>query len=214
MQTKQSRLVIIDKDRWPRHAHFQHYSTLGKCAFNVTANIDITGFLLRCKNEHVKFYPMFIAAVSRVVNSIPEFRMGLDEQGHPGFWNYVSPCYLIFHEDDKTFSCLFSEYSDDNTILYNRIVENINRFRDSKELFPQQIAPNSFNTSCLPWLDFTAFSLHLYGDSYFLPIITWGQYFRQQDRTLLPVSLQIHHAAADGYHVSLFYEKLRETGTD
>ena len=204
------RLEIIDTEKWPRHAYFQHYSTLGKCAFNVTGNLDVSHFLLQCKNENIKFYPIFVSVISHVVNALPEFRMGVDEQGQPGIWNYVSPCYMVFHDEDKTFSCLFSEYSIDRNVLYQRIVENIDRFKNTKGLFPQPLAQNSFNTSCLPWLDFAAFSLNLYGDSYLLPIITWGRYSLQQGKTLLPLSVQIHHAAADGYHVSLFYEKLQD----
>ena len=136
--------------------------------------------------------------------------MGLDEQGRPGIWNYVSPVYAVFHDEDKTFSALYSEYTDDKDVLYRRIAGNMDRHRNSRGLFPESIPLNSFNTSCLPWIDFTGFSLHLYGDSYLLPIITWGKYFQQGERTLLPLSVQIHHAAADGYHVSLFFEKLQK----
>ena len=40
------------------------------------------------------------------------------------------------------------------------------------------------------------------------PRITWGKSFRQEGRTLLPVTLLVHHALADGIHLARFYEAL------
>ena len=40
------------------------------------------------------------------------------------------------------------------------------------------------------------------------PRITWGRYFVQEGRTLLPVSLLCNHALMDAYHMGLFYENL------
>ncbi len=40
------------------------------------------------------------------------------------------------------------------------------------------------------------------------PRITWGKYFCQEGRTLLPVTLLAHHALVDGIHIARFYETL------
>ena len=42
-----------------------------------------------------------------------------------------------------------------------------------------------------------------------LPIITFGKYFEQTGRVLLPVSLQLHHAVCGGYHTGLFVGELQ-----
>ena len=42
-----------------------------------------------------------------------------------------------------------------------------------------------------------------------LPIITFGKYFEQTGRVLLPVALQLHHAVCDGYHAGLFVSELQ-----
>ena len=42
------------------------------------------------------------------------------------------------------------------------------------------------------------------------PRISWGKYFTQEGRTLLPVSVLCHHALVDGIHLSAFYQNLDE----
>jgi chloramphenicol O-acetyltransferase type A len=37
--------------------------------------------------------------------------LGMDKNNIVGYYDFVSPSYLIFHEDTKTFSCAFTEYN-------------------------------------------------------------------------------------------------------
>ena len=63
--------------------------------------------------------------------------------------------------------------------------------------------PNVHNFSSIPWLHYTEINLNLYTDGDFLPpIITVGQAAEQNGRLMLPVTLQIHHSVADGWHAS------------
>lgn len=66
------------------------------------------------------------------------------------------------------------------------------------------IPENSFPISSIPWVSFTGFNLNINNVSdYLLPIITGGKYFTQEHKTLLPISLQVHHA-------SRFIEELQQ----
>ena len=42
------------------------------------------------------------------------------------------------------------------------------------------------------------------------PIIDFGKYTQQDGRYTLSAAVTISHAAADGYHTSLFFKKLQE----
>ena len=37
-----------------------------------------------------------------------------------------------------------------------------------------------------------------------------GKYEQVNDRYILPITIQVSHAIADGYHVALFFEKFQE----
>jgi chloramphenicol O-acetyltransferase type A len=65
--------------------------------------------------------------------------------------------------------------------------------------------------TCIPWVSFTSMS-HTIGlnrdDS--VPRLSWGKYFRKGEKVLLPFSVQVHHALADGNHVGQYFEKLQD----
>jgi chloramphenicol O-acetyltransferase type A len=67
----------------------------------------------------------------------------------------------------------------------------------------------------LPWLSFTSFS-HARNwrreDS--IPKIAFGKFVKENQRTLLPFSVEVHHALMDGLHVGRYVSRLEETLAD
>lgn len=43
-----------------------------------------------------------------------------------------------------------------------------------------------------------------------MPIITIGKYDKNENKIVLPITIQIHHAVCDGFHVAKFINKLQE----
>lgn len=63
----------------------------------------------------------------------------------------------------------------------------------------------------VPWTSFEGFNLNLEkGYSYLLPIFTMGRYYKNEERWLLPLAVQVHHGVCDGFHVSRFINELQE----
>ncbi|CEH28098.1 chloramphenicol acetyltransferase [Aneurinibacillus migulanus] len=201
----------IDMDRWSRKPYFEHYMKESKCSYSITANLNVTTLLDRLQNKKVKLYPAFIYMVSRVVNSHTEFRTTFNDKGQLGYWDHMIPNYTIFHKEDKTFSAMWTEYSNDFSLFYKNYQCDMEQFGDKKGLWAKENVPvNTFSISSLPWVSFTGFNLNLYNEEYLLPIITGGKYFSDGKEILLPVSLQVHHAVCDGYHVSTFINDLQK----
>lgn len=46
--------------------------------------------------------------------------------------------------------------------------------------------------------------------SFLFPLIKFGRYFEQNDRVLLPVSVFVSHAVADGYHTCKLINDIQE----
>ena len=80
-----------------------------------------------------------------------------------------------------------------------------------KEINPKPGLPeNVFPISSLPWTTFTGFNLNITSDgTYLFPIFTFGKYFIRGKKTLIPLSVQVHHAVCDGFHVSRFINDLQ-----
>lgn len=71
--------------------------------------------------------------------------------------------------------------------------------------------PNCYVVSCIPWISFSSFAVHNYGEfNYYLPSVEAGKYYKKHDKTLLPLSITIHHASADGYHIHMFLKNLEQ----
>ncbi|EPY2306249.1 type A chloramphenicol O-acetyltransferase [Clostridium sporogenes] len=204
---------LIDKENWSRKHYFDYYMNNIKCTYSMTANIEITDLLMQVKRNNIKLYPILIYMTSKIVNSHKELRTSFDEEGNLGYWESMSPSFTIFHKDDETFSNIWTEYSDDFKTFYNNCLQDIEKYSNVKKLFAKENQPkNTFPVSCVPWFSFTGANLNVYSDEeypYLLPIITYGKYFAQSAKALIPISLQMHHAVCDGYHVTRFLNELQ-----
>ncbi len=109
--------IPIDMQHWERKEHYQYYINLVKAKYTITAEIDVTKLISEIKQKHLKFYPSFLYAIIHNINQNKEFRMGYNEQGQLGYWDICHPSYTIFHNDDKTFSDIWSEYHSSFTVF-------------------------------------------------------------------------------------------------
>ena len=84
----------------------------------MTVPINVKNLLDFCHESGHKFYPSIIYLVTKVLNQMENFRMFRDAEGNLCVWDQVVPNYTIFHEDDKTFSDCWTDYSDDFETFY------------------------------------------------------------------------------------------------
>ena len=202
----------IDLATWPRREHYAYYTQKLKIEYNMTARMQVDHLLEFCHQNGYRFYPAFICVVTRVVNRLENFRMFRNQAGELCVWDEVVPNYTIFHEDDKTFSDCWSEYSDDIETFYQNIVGDMERFKDKKGIKVKAGQPaNFYCISCEPWTDFTGFSSRMTnGEPQFFPIVTAGKYVTENGKTTMPVNMMIAHAVCDGYHAGLFFNELQK----
>lgn len=202
----------IDLDQWARREHFEHYRERVPCSFELTVAVDVTAFVEAVRSSGAKTYASQIWAVATVVNRHAEFRMQLLEDGSPAVWDVVHPMFTVFHPKTETFSALVVPYDADPHAFHDAAVATIERHRDDVRMFPQEDRPaNVFDVSTLPGASFTGFALHIRdGWDHLMPIVTLGRYRVEGDRTVLPVALQVNHAASDGFHASRFVRELGE----
>lgn len=201
----------IDMENWSRRPYFEHYLNRVRCTFSMTASLDITVLHAELKRKGVKLYPALIYMITTVVNRYPEFRTCLGADGRLGIWDRMSPSFTIFHEESKLFSSIWTPYDEHFMTFYARYLQETDRYKDAKQLFPcTDEPPNTFPISSIPWVNFTGFNLNVYAEgNYLLPIFTMGKYGRQDDKLLLPLSAQLHHAVCDGYHAGVLFNDLQ-----
>lgn len=202
----------IDTNSWKRKPYFDHYFNQIRCTYSITANIDITNVLSFKDRNKVKLYSLLIYVISKAVNKYEEFRTAINDRGEIGVWETLSPCYTVFHKDSESFSNIWTEWNDDLNLFLSNFEQDSKRFGqiDSIDAKPNTPA-NVFPISSLPWTTFTGFNLNIFADgTYLLPIFTYGKYFKDGNRYLIPLSIQVHHAVCDGFHVSRLINEIQQ----
>ncbi|MDU1909967.1 chloramphenicol acetyltransferase [Fusobacterium sp.] len=206
----------INIDTWERKEYYYYYINFIKSKYNLNIDMDITKLLELVKEKNLKLYPVLIYAVMRGINENKEFRMSYDKDGNLGYWDYCNPSYTIFHKDDKTFSDIWSEYSEVFSIFYSNVVKDMEKYKDIKGIKSKPERPGNFSpVSSIPWLSFTGYSNDTYSESNMLfPVTVFGKYYKKDKKTLLPFSVFVAHAVADGYHTCKLINDIQEIVLD
>ena len=200
----------IDIENWKRKDIYDFFINQRRIVVSLTVDIDVTKLVGFVKSNGYKFYPTMIWAVSQVINSHDEFKYGYNEQGELIKWDYVSPYYAEFHQEDESFSKILTEYTGDLASFHKAYLENKEKYASYRG-FDLKIPPNFFDISCLPWVKYSHVDSHVFDEGKFLaPVIVWGKYEKSDGRLLMPLTMNIHHASADGFHICRFFNELQE----
>lgn len=202
----------IDVSQWSRREYFDHYLDQVPCTYNMTLNLDLTAILKEVKGRDLKLYPTMIYLLAMVVNRREEFRMAIDNDGRVGIYDFLHPSYTVFQKVGETFTNIWTEYNASFSEFYRQYESDVRDYADIKSFVGKPDAPpNIFNISSIPWVSFTGFNLNLpKSENYLLPIFTMGKYFHDNDRTWLPIAIQVHHAVCDGFHLARFVNELQD----
>ncbi len=199
----------IDLKTYVRAEHFLHFMNEAPCEISLADDIDVTALRDACRVTGRSFYRTFLYIVSFIVNSRDEFRMtAYLSRGtyHPAVWDILHPVHNVFHEDTETYTSIFSLFDRDMDTFCSRAAEDMERAEHLSVMSIPAMGNNTFEVSCLPWRHFTSVGIsHPVGNCTSLaPVIVWGGFRETAGRTYLPLSVTIHHAAADGFHLARF----------
>lgn len=210
---KKAAFHVIDRETWARSAYFDYYFNTIKCRYNIGADLDVTALQRLRREKGLKFFPVMLYVVMRVVNAHEEFRMAFNERHELGFWEELLPCYTLFHPENETFTDIWSEYFEDFPRFYAAVTEDTARYRHvtgrikARDGQPPNICP----VSNVPWLAFTHFAQDSYAESeFFAPLIKFGKYELRGEKLVIPVSVSVSHAVADGYHTCRLINEMQD----
>ena len=197
---------------WKRGQMFYYFSKMAPTGYSLTVKVDVTDMKAALDAKKRRFFPAYLWLVTKTLNGQTEFRIA-EKDGQVGYYDYLTPLYASFHDDDKTFSLLWTEFDEDFSAFYEDYLENQRRYGKNRGVLsqPDQLPPpNAYTVSCVPWIAFEHFAVHSYENKpYYFPSVEAGKFVRENGRLLLPLSITCHHAATDGWHVSRFLETLQ-----
>ena len=204
--------TAIDLQNWKRGQIFYYFAKMAPTGYSLTVKLDITKMKAALDAAHLKFFPAYLWLVTKTLNLQQEFRIA-EKDGQIGYYDYLTPLYASFHEDDKTFSLMWTEFHDDFPTFYDAYIRNQEQYGQNRGVLAQPDLlppPNAYTVSCVPWISFQHFSVHSYENkSYFFPSVEAGKFTMENGRLMMPLSITCHHATTDGYHVNCFLQQLQ-----
>ncbi len=187
---------IIDRETYYRKGVFRHFSEDCKCSTSMTARVDVTELAKRSRETGTKFYLNFLYLLTKALNSRDDYRMGYLWQTRELIcYERIHPTQYIFHEDTETCTPVYSHWYEDYETFYAAALKDAEKARQTREyLLDAANHPNWFDASFIPWLSYE----------------NWGKYREENGRLMMPVSVRLNHAIADGYLLAKVFVLLDE----
>lgn len=204
-------MKYIDLDNWKRKGHYDFFHRMDYPQFNICMDLDVTRFIKFTKQNGLSFYYSMIFASTSVINQIDEFKYRIREDKvliH-------DKVHASFTDMDKNGDELFKMVTidlEDDIYKFEKLARETSAnqqdyFRPEKLIGRDDL----IYITCIPWISFTHISHTISlnkNDS--VPRISWGKYYQQGDRILLPFSVQVNHALIDGFHIGKYIDKLQK----
>lgn len=204
---------IIDKESYYRKGVYRHFTEDCKCSVSMTARVDVTELREFSRRTETKFTVNFLYILSKVLNSREDYRMGYIWQTEELIcYDRINPTQYVFHEDTETCTPVYTLYDEDYPTFYANACADIERAKQTREyLLDPANHPNWFDASYIPWTSYDSLNVELPdGYLFFAPIINWGKYREENGRLMMPVTVRLNHAVADGYLVARVFGLLAE----
>jgi chloramphenicol O-acetyltransferase type A len=202
-------MKYVDIENWERRDHYKFFREFDYPHFNLCANVDITKLRKLNKERDISFFISFLYASVRTANSIKEFRYrirGDKVVEHES----VSPSFTVMTDKD-VFSFCQVNYNEDFGAFLKNSSEKMESQKKGVCLEDEPGRDDLLFITSIPWVSFTSIvhPINLKApDS--VPRISWGKYFEEHDKIMIPLSVQAHHALVDGSHVGEYFIRIQE----
>ena len=204
----------VEFDNLHRKKHFDFFNGMNHPHFNITANVDITVFTKYAKASELPLTFSLVYLLTRTANDIKEFRWrirGEEVIEHDS----VHPSFTVPTDDTDVFSFCTVDYAEKASDFIAKAEKVREQMKKNPSIEDEPGRDDFLFMSAIPWISFTgmqhAMSYHPH-DS--VPRISWGKFFEQNEATLMPLSVQAHHALVDGRHMGRFFQTFEELASN
>jgi chloramphenicol O-acetyltransferase type A len=195
-------------DQWERKDLFRFFKDFDEPYYGISTDLECTAAYAFAKAKGISFFLYYLYLVLKAVNRTEAFKYRIE--GEDLFCYEKIDGSATIDRPDGTFGFSYMPYKEDLEEFLDRAVREVERVRAERRLISNDFGQNIIHFSAIPWIRFTSVSHpRHYGLRDSIPKITLGQYYHEGDRMMIPVSIHVHHALADGLHVGQFTASLQ-----
>ena len=199
----------IDVEKWKRREIYRFFKDYNEPYYGITMDLECTAAYNFSKSKKISFFLYYLHLVLKAVNMTEAFKYRIE--GDELFLYDVINGSATIDRDDGTFGFSYIPYFEDMDLFLDRATEEMIEVRMSDQLIRSEIGENIIHFSSLPWIRFSHVSHpRHYARRDSIPKVTVGKYDMRGQKRMMPVSVHVHHAVADGLHVGQFFETLQE----
>ena len=202
--------TYLDLDTWPRRELFEFYRDFDKPYFNICTRLDVTNLL-----QEIKKHPGVSVALTyhyfilKAANEIEQFRYRL-RNGRVLVHDVIHGGTTLMLPNE-IFTLVYFDYAGTFAEFIGPAQQAVEEAKTDGAFRPRHEDDARIHCTTLPWIAFTSFS-HARNwrreDS--VPKISFGKFTRENDRTWMPLSVEVHHALVDGLHVGRYVARIEE----
>ncbi|MDQ2854884.1 MAG: CatA-like O-acetyltransferase [Acidobacteriota bacterium] len=200
----------LDIAKWARRDVFAFFRGFDKPYFNICTQVDVSNLVAALheqSNPNVSLAYHYFAL--KAANEVEPFRYRLRD-GRVLVHAVIHGATTILLPNE-TFTFAYFDYVEDFGKFMDGALRAVAEAKATGRFQTKDDDDNMIHCTVLPWVSFTSFS-HARNwkreDS--VPKISFGKFVRENERTLLPISVEVHHALMDGLHVGRYFTRLEE----
>jgi chloramphenicol O-acetyltransferase type A len=199
---------IIPIEGWEREESFRFFSTFTQPFFNVHTEVDLTPLYRYCKQHSLSVSLAYMHATVQAARAIENFLLRI-ENGQVVRYSGLDLSTTIL-KDNKQIAFTHFPYHEKLVDFCTEGTHIIADVKKSTKLFNGHQGTDLLHMTTLPWFTFKgmehAFSIGQEDPG--VPKFGYGKLEMRGNQVYLPLSIGLHHALADGYHMHLFLEEL------
>ncbi|MFC6999011.1 CatA-like O-acetyltransferase [Rufibacter roseus] len=199
----------IALEGWDREEQFRFFSTFTQPFFNVHTEVDITPLYHYCQRHQLSVFLAYLYVTLEAARSVENFRLRLQNNGVVLYEGLDLSTTIL--KNNQTIAFVSLPYQETLLEFSSNARQIINEAKESKNLFIGYQGADLLHLTTLPWFKFNgmehAFSVNPQEAG--IPKIAYGRLEVLPDKVTLPLSVALHHALADGYHLHLFLQQMQ-----
>lgn len=199
----------LDINTWARKDHYHFFSQFEEPFFGVCVHVDCTRAYYVSKAYGYSFFLYYLHKAMVAMNLVEPFRYRIIDK-QVWIYDHIDPSPTI-NRPDGTFGFAYFPYHPDIETFAATAKTETEKVQHTTGLVPAVSGENVVHCSSLPWINFTSLS-HARSFSFpdSCPKISFGKMTDNDGKMTMPVSVHVHHALMDGYHVGQFLEEFQK----
>jgi len=199
----------LNLNTWPRLKQYEFFKQYENPFFNICSTLDVTELVNKVKHNNFSFSTSILYASIYIANQIEEFKYRLKGDGVI-ICDSVYAGSTILSKND-TFNFCYFDYFNDFQAFYENAQKQIELSQNRDiEFDGRNNDIDIIHYSVIPWISFTSFSHpRNYRNNDSIPKIVFGKYYEKNGKIKMPISIEVHHALMDGFHLGKYLKRLQ-----